>query len=93
MFVLQQLINGFLLGGVYAVATAGFALVWGVMNEINIAHAAFMAIASGSRPLPASSGACAPPSPAGSRSSSESSRDGCPTRRRRFIRHALRTVR
>lgn len=44
MFVLQQLTNGLLLGGVYAVATLGFALVWGVMNEINIAHAAFMAI-------------------------------------------------
>lgn len=44
MFVLQQLIFGLLLGGVYAVATSGFALVWGVMNEINIAHAAFMAI-------------------------------------------------
>lgn len=44
MFILQQLTNGLLLGGVYAVATLGFALVWGVMNEINIAHAAFMTI-------------------------------------------------
>lgn len=44
MFILQQLTNGLLLGGVYAVATLGFALVWGVMNEINIAHAAFIAI-------------------------------------------------
>ncbi|HKI58841.1 MAG TPA: branched-chain amino acid ABC transporter permease [Trueperaceae bacterium] len=44
MFLLQQLINGVMLGGVYGVAAVGFALVWGVMNEINIAHAAFMVI-------------------------------------------------
>ncbi len=44
MFLLQQLINGVMLGGVYGVAAIGFALVWGVMNEINIAHAAFMVI-------------------------------------------------
>lgn len=44
MFLLQQLINGVLLGGVYGVAAVGFALVWGVMNEINIAHAAFMLV-------------------------------------------------
>jgi branched-chain amino acid transport system permease protein len=41
---LQQVINGILLGGVYGLASAGFALVWGVMNEINIAHAAFIVI-------------------------------------------------
>ena len=44
MFLLQQIINGVMLGGVYGVAAVGFALVWGVMNEINIAHAAFMVI-------------------------------------------------
>jgi branched-chain amino acid transport system permease protein len=44
VFLLQQLINGLLLGGVYGVASVGFALVWGVMNEINIAHAGFIVI-------------------------------------------------
>jgi branched-chain amino acid transport system permease protein len=42
--VLQELVNGLLLGGVYALASVGFALVWGVMNEINIAHAAAMVL-------------------------------------------------
>jgi branched-chain amino acid transport system permease protein len=38
----QTLINGVLLGGIYAVAAAGFSLVWGVMNVINMTHGAFV---------------------------------------------------
>jgi branched-chain amino acid transport system permease protein len=34
----QILVNGLLLGGVYALAAAGFSLVWGVMNIINLSH-------------------------------------------------------
>ncbi len=35
---LQSLINGLLLGGVYACVGIGFSLVWGVANVINLAH-------------------------------------------------------
>lgn len=38
----QVAVNGLLLGGIYALAGVGFALVWGVMNIINIAHGAFV---------------------------------------------------
>ncbi len=34
----QSLINGILLGGVYACVGIGFSLVWGVTNVINLAH-------------------------------------------------------
>jgi branched-chain amino acid transport system permease protein len=36
----QVLVNGILLGGIYAAVGAGFSLVWGVLNIINIAHGA-----------------------------------------------------
>jgi branched-chain amino acid transport system permease protein len=35
---LQVLVNGVLLGGLYAVVTVGFSLVWGVMGIINVTH-------------------------------------------------------
>jgi len=35
---LQVLINGVLLGGLYACASIGFSVIWGVMNLINLAH-------------------------------------------------------
>ncbi|HLN46697.1 MAG TPA: branched-chain amino acid ABC transporter permease [Magnetospirillaceae bacterium] len=38
----QVLINGLLVGGIYAAAALGFSLVWGIMNVINIAHGAFI---------------------------------------------------
>lgn len=40
----QTIINGLLLGGLYAVATIGFSMVWGVMGVINLAHGAFIMI-------------------------------------------------
>ncbi len=38
----QVLVNGGLLGGLYAVMALGLALVWGVLNIVNLAHGAFI---------------------------------------------------
>ncbi|HEY7903765.1 MAG TPA: branched-chain amino acid ABC transporter permease [Casimicrobiaceae bacterium] len=38
----QVLVNGVLLGGLYALMALGLALVWGVLNIVNIAHGAFI---------------------------------------------------
>ncbi len=38
MLFLQVLINGVLLGGLYACAAMGFSVIWGVMSLINLAH-------------------------------------------------------
>lgn len=38
----QIFLNGLLLGGLYALVAAGFSLVWGVMNIVNVSHGAFM---------------------------------------------------
>ena len=38
----QIVVNGLLTGGVYALVAVGFSLVWGVMNVVNIAHAAYI---------------------------------------------------
>ncbi|CAB3632977.1 MAG: branched-chain amino acid ABC transporter permease [Achromobacter pulmonis] len=38
----QILANGILLGGLYAVMAQGLALVWGVLNIVNLAHGAFI---------------------------------------------------
>lgn len=38
----QVLINGLLLGGIYAAVGVGFSLTWGVLNIINIAHGAMV---------------------------------------------------
>lgn len=39
---LQDLVNGILTGGIFAVVALGFSLVWGIMNIINLAHGAFV---------------------------------------------------
>jgi branched-chain amino acid transport system permease protein len=38
----QIIVNGVLLGGLYAVMALGLALVWGVLNIVNLAHGAFI---------------------------------------------------
>jgi branched-chain amino acid transport system permease protein len=40
--LLQILANGLLLGGLYALMALGLALVWGVLNIVNLAHGAFI---------------------------------------------------
>ena len=40
--VAQVLLNGILLGGLYAIMALGLALVWGVLNIVNLAHGAFI---------------------------------------------------
>ena len=43
-FYLQVLVNGVLLGGLYAVVTVGFSLVWGVMGIINVTHGSLIMV-------------------------------------------------
>ena len=38
----QNIINGLLLGGLYAAVAVGFSLVWGIMNVVNLTHGAFI---------------------------------------------------
>jgi branched-chain amino acid transport system permease protein len=38
----QILVNGILLGGLYGLMALGMALVWGVLNVVNLAHGAFI---------------------------------------------------
>lgn len=40
--LLQSIINGLLLGGMYAAVGVGFSLVWGVMNTVNLSHGAMI---------------------------------------------------
>src|SRR5690348_3223670 len=42
MSLLQFVIDGILLGGIYAAVAVGFSLVWGIMNIVNLAHGAFV---------------------------------------------------
>jgi branched-chain amino acid transport system permease protein len=44
MLSLQVLVNGLVLGGLYACIAAGFSLVWGVLNVINILHGSFIVL-------------------------------------------------
>jgi branched-chain amino acid transport system permease protein len=46
MFALQVLVNGLVLGCLYACIAAGFSLVWGVLNVINIMHGSFIVLGS-----------------------------------------------
>ena len=46
MIVVQQLVNGFLASGIYALFAVGFALVFGIMNVLNMTHADFAMIAA-----------------------------------------------
>ncbi|WP_323016730.1 branched-chain amino acid ABC transporter permease [Castellaniella sp.] len=40
--LLQVLVNGILQGGLYAIVALGLALVWGVLNIVNLSHGAFI---------------------------------------------------
>src|ERR1700722_8551295 len=44
--LLQQLVNGVFLGAVYALFACGYALVFGVLDILNLAHAAIFMAAS-----------------------------------------------
>ena len=42
MDILQILLNGIVLGTLYACLAIGFSLVWGVLNVINVLHGSFV---------------------------------------------------
>lgn len=44
--ILQQLINGFLASGIYALFAVGFTMIFGIMGVLNLAHADFAMIAA-----------------------------------------------
>lgn len=42
--LVQQIVLGLLLGGVYVAVGIGFSLVWGIMNIVNLAHGALVIV-------------------------------------------------
>src|SRR6476620_11354795 len=46
MDFLQHILNGLLQGCILALVGLGFSLVWGLLNIINLAHAAFIMLAA-----------------------------------------------
>jgi branched-chain amino acid transport system permease protein len=44
MAMLQVIVNGVLLGGLYACVSIGFSIIWGVMNLINLAHGSMIVL-------------------------------------------------
>lgn len=46
MLLLQNLVNGLLLGGLYVCIAIGFSLIWGVLNIINFLHGSFIVLGS-----------------------------------------------
>jgi branched-chain amino acid transport system permease protein len=46
MGLLQTLVNGIVLGGLYSCLAVGFSLVWGVLNVINIMHGSLIVLGS-----------------------------------------------
>ncbi len=46
MFFAQAVINGVLLGGIFACVALGFSIIWGVLNVINIAHGSLVMLSA-----------------------------------------------
>jgi branched-chain amino acid transport system permease protein len=46
MLFLQVILNGIVLGSLYACIATGFSLVWGVLNVINLMHGTFIVLGS-----------------------------------------------
>ena len=46
MLVLQLVINGLLIGALYACIALGFSIIWGVMNLINLSHGTMIMVGS-----------------------------------------------
>lgn len=44
MTIIQIIVNGVLLGGLYACTAIGFSIIWGVMNLINLAHGSMIVL-------------------------------------------------
>lgn len=44
MAIAQVILNGVLLGGLYACTAIGFSIIWGVMNLVNLAHGSMIVI-------------------------------------------------
>ncbi len=44
MLLVQVILNGLLLGGLYACMAIGFSVIWGVMNIINLAHGSLIVL-------------------------------------------------
>jgi branched-chain amino acid transport system permease protein len=42
--IIQIIVNGVLLGGLYACTAIGFSIIWGVMNLINLAHGSMIVL-------------------------------------------------
>src|SRR4051812_27199826 len=42
--IIQIIVNGVLLGGLYACIAIGFSIIWGVMNLINLAHGSMIVL-------------------------------------------------
>ncbi|SRR6266545_3961227 len=42
--LLQQIVLGLLVGGVYVAVAVGFSLVWGILNIVNLAHGALVIV-------------------------------------------------
>ena len=40
--LLQQIVNGLLIGFMYALIAIGLTMIWGVMNIVNFAHGDFL---------------------------------------------------
>jgi len=49
VFSVDLIVNGMLIGAIFMLAAYGMALVWGVMNVINVAQGEFVMLGGSSR--------------------------------------------